>query len=62
MRIPTLVPREKMNAAYGQDGVKTSRIADLDRFNPTSNHNPMMDSKGRVWYTATLRPPANQPA
>ena len=61
MRIPTLVPREKMNAAYGQEGVKTSRIADLDRFNPTSNHNPMMDSKGRVWYTATLRPPANQP-
>lgn len=61
LRIPTLVPREKMNAAYGQDGIKTSRIADLDRFNPTSNHNPMMDSKGRVWYTAMLRPPTDQP-
>jgi hypothetical protein len=61
LRIPTLVPREKMNAAYGQAGIKTSRIADLDRFNPTSNHNPMMDSKGRVWYTATLRPPGDQP-
>ena len=61
MRIPTLVPREKMNASYGQDGTKTSRIADLDRFNPTSNHNPMMDSKGRVWYTATLRPAIQQP-
>jgi hypothetical protein len=61
MRIPTLVPREKMTASYGQAGTKTSRIADLDRFNPTNNHNPMMDSKGRVWYTATLRPPQNQP-
>ena len=61
LRIPTLVPREKMPASYGQDGIKTSRIADLDRFNPTNNHNPMMDSQGRVWYTATLRPPADQP-
>lgn len=61
IRIPTLVPREKMTASYGQNGLKTSRIADLDRFNPTSNHNPMMDSKGRVWYTAQLRPPSQQP-
>lgn len=63
LRIPTLVPREKMNAAYGQAGIKTSRLKEsLDRFNPTSNHNPMMDSKGRVWYTAQLRPPNDQPA
>lgn len=61
LRIPTLVPREQMNAAYGPEGIQTSRIADLDRFNPMSNHNPMLDSRGRVWYTATLRPPANQP-
>jgi hypothetical protein len=25
----------------------------------TSNHNPMMDEKGRVWFTARIRPPAN---
>jgi len=25
----------------------------------TSNHNPMMDEKGRVWFTARVRPPAN---
>ena len=25
----------------------------------TSNHNPMMDEKGRVWITARVRPPAN---
>src|SRR5712691_91177 len=24
----------------------------------TSNHNPMMDEKGRVWFTARVRPPA----
>ena len=38
-----------------------SRLADLARFNPASIHNPMLDSRGRVWYTATLRPPENQP-
>ena len=25
----------------------------------TSNHNPMMDEKGRVWFTARVRPPDN---
>jgi hypothetical protein len=25
----------------------------------TSNHNPMMDEKGRVWFTVRVRPPAN---
>jgi hypothetical protein len=25
----------------------------------TSMHNPMMDEKGRVWFTARVRPPAN---
>jgi len=25
----------------------------------TSNHNPMMDEKGRPWFTARVRPPAN---
>ena len=25
----------------------------------TSNHNPMMDERGRVWITARVRPPAN---
>jgi hypothetical protein len=25
----------------------------------TSNHNPMMDEKGRVWFTARVRPPGN---
>src|SRR5262249_28836666 len=24
-----------------------------------SNHTPMMDEKGRVWFTARIRPPAN---
>jgi hypothetical protein len=28
----------------------------------TSIHNPMMDEKGRVWFTARLRPVANNPA
>ena len=25
----------------------------------TTNHNPMMDERGRVWFTARIRPPAN---
>ena len=25
----------------------------------TSNHNPMMDEKGRTWFTVRVRPPAN---
>jgi hypothetical protein len=25
----------------------------------TSNHNPMMDEKGRVWFTVRVRPPTN---
>lgn len=61
MQIPTLADRSKMTAAYAP--TTTSRLANIQRFNPTSIHNPMMDSKGRVWYTAQLRPPAaDQPA
>ena len=26
------------------------------------NHNPMMDEKGRLWFTVRVRPPANNPA
>src|ERR1700730_12483 len=26
----------------------------------TTTHNPMMDEKGRVWFTARVRPPANR--
>jgi hypothetical protein len=62
LQIPTLVDRSKMSAAYAQSGYPASRLSNLNRFNPTSVHNPMMDSKGRVWYTAQLRPPADQPA
>jgi len=28
----------------------------------TSNHNPMMDEQGRVWFTARVRPPADNPS
>ena len=61
LRIPTLVDRSTMRASYAQSGYPPSRLANLDRFNPASIHNPMLDSRGRVWYTATLRPPADQP-
>jgi len=62
LQIPTIADRSKMTAAYAQTGYSPSRLSDLDRFNPASIHSPMMDSKGRVWYTAQLRPPADQPA
>ena len=61
LRIPTLVDRMTMRASYAQSGYPPSRLADLDRFNPASIHNPMLDGRGRVWYTATLRPPEDQP-
>ena len=61
VRIPTLADRSTMRASYAQSGYPPSRLADLARFNPASIHNPMLDSRGRVWYTATLRPPENQP-
>ncbi len=61
LRIPTLADRSTMRASYAQSGYPPSRLADLARFNPASIHNPMLDSRGRVWYTATLRPPENQP-
>ena len=61
LRIPTLADRSTMRASYAQSGYPPSRLADLARFNPASIHNPMLDSQGRVWYTATLRPPADQP-
>ena len=61
VRIPTLADRTTMRASYAQSGYPASRLADIARFNPASIHNPMLDSRGRVWYTATLRPPENQP-
>ena len=61
LRIPTLADRSTMRASYAQSGYPPSRLADLARFNPASIHNPMLDSRGRVWYTATLRPPEDQP-
>lgn len=61
VRIPTLADRSTMRASYAQSGYPPSRLTNLERFNPASIHNPMLDSRGRVWYTATLRPPADQP-
>ena len=62
LRIPTLVDRSTMRASYAQSGYPPSRLGNLARFNPASIHNPMLDRQGRVWYTATLRPPEDQPA
>jgi hypothetical protein len=59
--IPTLEDRKTWSPNYQQSGY-TSRLGTLDRFNPTNIHNPMKDAQGRVWYTATLRPPNLQPA
>ena len=52
-----------MTASYARPGIPPRACRTSRRFNPTGIHNPMMDRPGRVWYTATLRPPAaNQPA
>ena len=59
LRIPTIEDRMGMRSSYAP--TENTRVANLDRFNPTSIHNPMMDAKGRVWYTATLRPRDAQP-
>ena len=60
LKIPTIEDRMSMRSSYV--ATKNTRVANLDRFNPTGIHNPMMDTKGRVWYTATLRPGNAQPA
>ena len=54
-------PLDHAGVLRGSRATPASRLADLARFNPASIHNPMLDSRGRVWYTATLRPPENQP-
>ena len=50
MRIPTLVRSQEDDGLLCAAGHPASRLGDgnLDRFNPTNNHNPMMDGKGRV--------------
>jgi len=59
LKIPTIENRMSMRPSYAP--TKNTRVANLDRFNPTGIHNPMMDTKGRVWYTAMLRPGNAQP-
>ena len=54
---------------------KTPSTRDLNAMTPSAywgeepiwdaqadNHNPMMDEKGRPWFTVRVRPPANNPA
>ena len=56
LRIPTLADRSTMRASYAQSGYPPSRLADLARFNPASIHNPMLDSRGRVWLHGDAAP------
>ena len=58
--VPTLEDRSTWSPNYAQSDY-VSRMGTLNRYNPTGIHNPMKDAQGRVWYTATLRPPNLQP-
>lgn len=60
--IPARVDRSTIPASYSQTYDVPSRLTTMDRYNPVDVHNPMMDSIGRVWYTAHVRNPADQPA
>ena len=60
--IPARVDRSTMPASYSQTYDNPSRLTTLNRFNPVDPHNPMLDSQGRVWYTAHVRNAADQPA
>ena len=46
-------PLLQPSAAWGTEKIWTSK---------TVSHNPIMDQKGRVWYTAVVRAPNNNPA
>ena len=59
--VPTLEDRGSMPTNYTQSGY-ISRLGVLNRFNPASVHNPMMDAEGRVWYTGNIRRRTSQPA
>jgi len=64
LQIPTRVEIDRRGAGYGSPTAKpvpspywgTEEVA---RTGPANPHNPMMDGKGRVWMTSTIRPREN---
>ena len=64
LQIPTRVTMDQRGAGYGAPTAEpvpspywgTEEVA---RTGPANPHNPMMDGKGRVWMTSTIRPREN---
>ena len=62
--IPTRVPMDRRGTGYGAPTVApvpSPYWGDevVERTGPANPHNPMMDARGRVWMTSTIRPREN---
>ena len=64
LEIPTRVPMDRRGTGYGAPTaapVPSPYWGDetVARTGPANPHNPMMDARGRVWMTSTIRPREN---
>jgi streptogramin lyase len=64
LEIPTRAPRASVPSRFPRPNRPSLFWGDQHHwanppYNPADPHNPMMDSKGRVWMTSKIRPNAN---
>jgi hypothetical protein len=64
IEIPTRAPRDQVPSRFPRPNRTSLHFGDQHLwsnppYNPADPHNPMMDSKGRVWLTSKLRPNQN---
>src|SRR5688500_5470231 len=64
LEIPTRAPREQVPSRFPRPNRPSLWFGDQHLwsnppYNPADPHNPMLDSKGRVWLTTKIRPNAN---
>ena len=64
LEIPTRAPREKVPSRFPRPNRPSLWWGDEHLwanppYNPADPHNPMLDSKGRVWMTSKIRPNPN---
>jgi hypothetical protein len=66
LEIPTRAPRAQINSRFPAPNRPSLFWGNEHHwanppYNPADPHNPMMDSKGRVWMTSKIRPNGNPP-
>ena len=62
--VPYLDPKKVPPLQWAREALQPSPVwgEEVIWNSHSANHNPMIDGKGRVWITSTVRPPADQPA